>query len=493
MKISQLKEALALGESQTIEFKSDYKNISTIGKVICGFLNTSGGYIVCGANDQGDITGIDRSRSTLQKLEYNVLKDLSPKALVSFQIQDVEGKSVLVIEVPKGKDIPYAFRSIIYLREGQNTPKADIETIRDMVMLKQIEPERWERRFSSADVERDVDPDELHSAVDKIRKAHADYFRDISNPYMVLEDLAAARYGRLTNAGDILFCENPSVRYPQVRVLAVCFATDKTSSTYRDTKSIEGPLVSALEQTFLFILRNTPTISKFHKNVLAREDESLYPGNAIREALVNAFVHRNYSDSSGGIAVHIYPNRLEIWNSGALPKEVSLDKLNQGHISILRNPDIANVLYLRGLMEKVGRGILFILNLCQKNGLPAPKWMSNEKTGVTLTFFAPEVTPEVAMQVTMQVTMQDTTQDNMQVTPEVNRMLNIIKGEMSRQELQDNLKLKNRDYFRKAYLLPALDQGLIEMTIPDKPNSRNQRYRLTNKGRTFIKSRQNQE
>lgn len=139
-------------------------------------------------------------------------------------------------------------------------------------------------------------------------------FRDKNNLLMVLEDLSVSKYGRLTNAGDVLFSSNPAKRYPQARVKAVCFVSDKTDSTYRDMKSYEGPLVPTLEDVYSFIMRNIPTKAKFSNNSLERSDESLYPPAAIREGLVNAFAHRDYSDFSGGIIVFVYPNRLEIWN-----------------------------------------------------------------------------------------------------------------------------------------------------------------------------------
>ena len=115
-------------------------------------------------------------------------------------------------------------------------------------------------------------------------------------------------------------------------------------------------------------------------------------------------------------------------------------------------------------MEKAGRGSVLMVHECEKNGLSAPKWQSEENLGVTLTFFAPEVTGEV--------------------TGEVACLLAVINGPMKRQEIQDALGLKHEDHFREAYLIPALHAGLIEMTIPDKPRSRLQKYRLTRTGST---------
>ena len=168
------------------------------------------------------------------------------------------------------------------------------------------------------------------------------------------------------------------------------------------------------------------------------------------------------------------------------PEGVTPEKLSAGHISVLRNPDIANVMYLRGFMERLGRGSVMIQKSCAKSGLPLPEW-SEEGQNVTLTFYAPQVTPQVNPYVTPQVTPQVnphvTPEVNPHVTPAVMKMINALKGEMSRNEIQEILGLKDIKYFRKAYILPALDGGLIEMTIPDRPKSRLQKYRLTEKGR----------
>ncbi len=391
---------------------------------------------------------------------------IAPKALVALEIQSLENKPVIVIEVPAGKDVPYAFRNTIYIRAGESTQPADAETIRDIVLRRQTEPERWERRFSFADLEGDVDTDQVRTAVAEAQKVRRAFFRDAANPLMVLEDFTAARYGRLTNGGDVLFARNPAMRLPQIRIRAMRYNSDQAGDTYRDMKSIEGPLHAIFEDAYTFIIRNTPSVARFTKGQPKREDSPLYPEDAVREALINALAHRDYSSPSGGVSIHIFPRRLEIWNSGSLPDGVTTESLKEGHLSVLRNPDISHVLYLRGLMEKAGRGSVLMIQQCRENGLSDPEWKSDEKLGVTVTFHAPEVTPEV--------------------TPEVRRLIQHRDGSMLRRELQAAMALKDDEHFRKAYLLPALATGIIEMTQPDKLKSSKQRYRLTALGKAFV-------
>ena len=427
MKPEQIKEMLALGEGQRIEFKSDVRNIDILGQVVCGFLNTTGGYLICGTDERGDVSSVDASPDTIARLECRLNEGISPKALVYVQVQELEQKPVIVIEVPAGKDIPYAFRDVIYIRTGELTQKADVETIRDIVMRHQIEPERWERRFSFADIEADIDVWEVQSVVTDAQRVRRAFFRDTTQPVMVLEDLAVAKYGRLTNGGDILFAINPAIRLPQTRIRAMRYKSDKAGDTYSDMKSFEGPLYSIFEDAYSFIVRNTPSVSRFLKGNPKRQDSPFYPEDAVREALINALAHRDYSLASGGVSIHIFPRRLEIWNSGPLPDGITEESLAKGHISVLRNPDIAHVLYLRGLMEKAGRGSMLMIRQCQEHGLPDPVWRSDTKLGVTVAFHTPEVTPEAAPE----------------AAPEVIRLLARLEGLMLRRELQATMELKD--------------------------------------------------
>ncbi len=470
MKLKQLREKLRLGESQHVEFKTAAGNITAIGHAVCGFLNAGGGTIICGVDDKGRLLGVQAAVETAKRVEQSLVEGISPKVLVWVGIQEVEKVPLLVVEVPAGKDIPYAFQDTVYLRERDATRKAGAEVIRDMVLRRSSEPERWERRMSSCSSDSDTDLDEVKDAVTAARSARQFRFRDADNPQMVLEDFSLAKFGRLTQGGVVLFGQEPGRFFPQVRVRAASFAHDKASDTFRDMKTFDGPLVQVMNQLFDFIIRNTPTVSRFAKGKLWRQDDNIYPQEAIREGLVNAFAHRDYSDHSGGIAVHVYPSRLEIWNSGAFLPGITPDTLlRRGHLTILRNPDMAHVLYLRGFMEMVGRGSYLIVQSCKERGLPDPVWISDEKLGVTLTLRTPEVAPEATPEVAPEA------------TPEV-RLVLMLEGEMSRQEIQSALKLKDAEHFRKSYLLPALEAGLVEMTTPDKPRSSKQRYRLTPKG-----------
>jgi len=474
---------LPLGEPKNLVYR-DYKSFANklsdeIGADVCAFLNSGGGFILFGIDRKGEKKGIIISPEQTTIFLNSIYLNISPRALFSIEIKYIQDNEIFIIEVPAGKDVPYAYRNTIYIREEEKTGRANIDTVRDMVFRRQLEPERWERRFSNADTQSDLSDSEIRITVSQIKNSSFLKLRDEKNITMVLEDISVLKYGRLTNAGDVMFGTNPALRYPQIRSKAVCYISEKTDNSYLDMKSFEGPLVVMLDELLKFILRNISRESVFSTNNIQRIDEYIYPIAAIREGLVNAFAHRDYSYYTGGVSVSIYPQRLEIWNSGSLPDGVTIDEIGIKQISVLRNPDIAHVLYLRGFMEKLGRGSEMIRKSCLDKGLPAPKWIS-DKNGVKLTFYATKVTTEVATEVTTEVATE--------VTTEVKRVINVISGEMSRRDLQGLLDLTSDEHFRKAYIEPSLAAGVIERTIPEKPKSSIQKYRITTLGKKMKKT-----
>ncbi|MGE5784984.1 MAG: Fic family protein [Myxococcales bacterium] len=200
------------------------------------------------------------------------------------------------------------------------------------------------------------------------------------------------------------------------------------------------------------------------------------PPVVFEELLVNALVHRDYLISAP-IRLFVFDNRIEIISPGTLPNNLTVENIRAGN-SNLRNPILASfvakgVLPYRGLGSGVPRAL---------EAWPDIDLRDDRDGGL------------FAATVRRKVVSADLHGDlhgpaTGQVTEQVLKVVENVDGEVTRQGLQDALSLGNRDHFRKAYLLPTLEAGLIEMTRPDKPNSRSQRYRLTTAGKELQRQR----
>ena len=490
MEKEKLLELLSLGESNNIELKNEFDSYD-ICESVCSFLNTKGGFVVCGLTNSTTKERIERWK---QEIEERIASSIHPHTPVFVSISSIANKQVLIIEVPEGRDKPYEFAEKVYIRQRNRPYPADIGTIKEMIFASQVAPTRWERMFSDEITIEDLSSDELKRLFDKMP-----YGNDLTLQRH-LEKLSLSRQGRLTNAADILLTDDPAVRHPQTRVRAVCY-TQKTASKYQDIKKFEGPVIQLIEDLLNFIERNTASQAVFSENSAQRQMIPQYPKNAIREGLVNAFAHRDYTSYGGGIRVEISPEKLTIWNSGSLPEGVSLKSLKKGQISVLRNPDIANYLHLHGYMEMLGRGSVLIQEECKNAQLPVPEWQADE-AGVTLTFFAADTLTEVSRPESGPMIEQAGPESGPMTGPELfaayqaeltstSKMDGVMKvltiGDMSKSEMAEALHLKSvSGALKRAVEKLEKKFHFIEKIDPDKTTSRNQKYRLTAIGKKFL-------
>lgn len=368
-------------ESQHFEHKAADASPETVAVTVCAMLNTDGGTVLIEAKP-----GMKNVADGLYLLKRRLLELISPKSLWSAILIKEPPHIYYLIEVPAGSDRPYVADGTIYVRNKGRTKRADGDTVQRLVRAQAGELERWERRLVPGLTTRDIDGEIIRDVADTARRARNFEFKQSDNLQQTLSDLALFREGQITNAGDVLFGKKPAQRLPQVRVRATVFASDK-GGNFVDNRAFEGHAFAIMDSVFKFIRQHTPVVSSFTTGRLERHDRPAYPEDAVREGLVNAFVHRDYSAFDGGIAVNLFPGRLVIWNSGSLPPEISVGDLKKEHPSKPRNPDIAHVFYLYERMERVGRGTQKIVEWCKAQGLPAPTWKSGD-SGVTLTFFA---------------------------------------------------------------------------------------------------------
>lgn len=228
-------------------------------------------------------------------------------------------------------------------------------------------------------------------------------------------------------------------------------------------------LVKATKQVLDKLNLENRTLTKI--TAKEREEKRLWNAIALREAVINAFVHNDYTREIAP-KFEIFADRLEITSYGSLPSGLSQDEFFEG-FSVPRNKELMRIFKDLDLVEQLGSGVPRILQVYPKDCF---QFSEN---------FLRLILPS-SEQVTEQDTPQDTPQDIPQDTPQVEALLKTMNGLHSRLELQELLELVDRENFRLNYLQPAINAGYIALTLPEKPTSKNQRYYLTEKGKNKV-------
>ena len=433
--------------------------------------NTVGGKILLGVRDDGTVVGV-RDSNTLRARIQDIARNCDPPVRIRLH----PAGEVIAVHVKESDSKPVQCSEGLFSRQGAVTQKLTRAEIRDRF------PSEGAVRFDLAPCPQfaypqDFDLNKFNTWLRRSGIATEARIEDV----LVNIDAAERVNGELLfrNGGVLFFAKNARQFFPQAYITCLLArGTDKVHIL--DRKHFDGGIVADIEEAMRFVERNTRTAYRIEG--LQREDVPEYPVKAVREAITNAVMHRDWFVEGANVFVEIYANRMEVVSPGGLPGNLSIADL--GGRSVRRNSLIADLLHRIAFIEKAGTGMLRIRHESRDLRCPDPEF---EVNGFFTARFWP--TPEVrettgaptAAPITGQVTDQVTDQVIDQVL-----LLSVMVGEMSREQLQEALGLKHRGHFRGAYLLPALRAGLIEMTAPDKPRSRNQRYRLTSAGRNLL-------
>ncbi len=403
--------------------------------------------------------GQEVSDQTLRDLAQG-LDGFEPPARIDIARVQLEiGREVLVFEVDGLSDtIPFTFQGRAYERVQSTTRRMPQTPYEQLLLERAHSKRRWENQEAERASLRDIDREKIFRVVESARASGRlvePVGKDLGR---LLDRLGVRRGGTLLRAAVILFGKRFLPDFPQCELRMARFtAPDKTE--FLDQRQIRGSAFQLLEEALLLCQRHLPRPGRIEPGRLERMDRPLIPPDALREILVNALIHRDYTIAGGAVALAIFDDRIEIWSAGRLPTGITPDDLSREHDSIQRNPIIAEVFYRAGRIEKWGRGTNRVIAQCLDAGITPPEF--REVTGSMVVIFRVQVglTP--------------------QVTPQVTALLEGAQQPRSREELQQVAGLKDRRHFQRSHLEPLLAAGWLEMTIPDKPRSRLQRYRTT--------------
>ncbi len=373
-------------ESQTLEFK-DSVNSPSIVEAVCGMLNATGGVVVIGVADNGSIIGVRDADVRAEEVDRSIRKNMSPPAPWSVLSAEAGDKSVIVIDVPSGPRKPYVVNGRVFVRDGEVNRRATAHDINRLIEDRIRSDEHWERQPAIGMSTTDLDTAEIETTIGQAVEAGR-WDSSITTTEEVLRRLHLVIEDRPIQAAIVAFGTRVLPWYPQCSLRLARFM-GVTKEEFVDQRKMSGHAFLLLEEASQFLGKHLPVRGTFQSGQMRRQDRPLFPVLALREALVNALCHRDYSIAGGAVSIAIFDDRLEIGSTGTLPSGVTVADLKRDHFSQPRNPLLADIFYRRGLIELWGRGTQGIVGQCVEAGCPEPQF--EERAGeFVVRFLAPD-------------------------------------------------------------------------------------------------------
>lgn len=365
-------------ETQVVEWKSSWRDEYL--KWICGFANAQGGVLEVGKNDDGVVVGVADARSLLEEIPNKINSTMGIVADVDLCTDD--GLNYLVITVLPYPN-PISYHGKYYIRSGATNRELTGNALDEFMLRK------YGRTWDGSPVPyvkvSDLDDRAIREfrtkALTSRRLTEADL--DISDPALI-DSLRLAEGKYLKRAAVLLFHEDPEKWVTGAYIKIGYF---ETGADLRYQDEVHGPLITMADRVMDIIY------TKYFRDWISykgiqRVDAPPVPRDAMREAILNAVIHRDYSVAVP-IQIKVFPDKVMIFSQGGLPENWTVDELWAHHQSKPRNPDIANAFYRSGQIEVWGRGIEKIEEACLKDSAPPPVFKSKENdVQVTFPFVA---------------------------------------------------------------------------------------------------------
>jgi ATP-dependent DNA helicase RecG len=362
----ELFNRIAGGEDSFTEFKREIEHNDRFAAELIAFANTEGGQVFVGVDDDGTVFGIADTRKSEERILNVGRNNCVPPMDLLIEKIDVDGLRVIVVHVPRRLGRPCENkRGQCFIRTGSTKRLASPDErarLLEAAGLFHFE-ETPVLRTSLDDLDEGAFARYYYRVYDApLEEAEVPLIRLLENMRLVAQDLTRIR--RLSVAGMLLFGQRPQDHLFYSRVSAVRWAGLEAGEEIIDRQEILGQLPQIIEATESFILRNTRLSA--HIIGARQQDVYQYPRPAIREAIVNAVAHRDYSLSGSQIRVFIFDDRLEVYSPGRLPNGVTLDNI-RAHFSKPRNEIIARALLNLGYVNILGSGVPRMIRLMREH------------------------------------------------------------------------------------------------------------------------------
>ncbi|WP_462135845.1 Fic family protein [Porphyromonas endodontalis] len=467
----EISKLLHCTETYRIERTTSTGDMDKFQEAICAFSNDlpnsrKKGYLILGAHDDGSLSGIKVDDALMKKIagirsDGNIL----PLPIMSVEKVEFEEGDLIIVEVSPALVPPVRYRGRTFIRIG---PRRDIASeSEERVLLEKRTSYMgtfdatpcFEASLKDIDT-RFIENEYLPQIIDN------DILRTDKRP--LKEQLAAIHlydttHDCPTNAAIVLFGTNATFFLHGCYVQYVHFEGEDTGSEILNERQIRGSLCSILPKLESFVKDAIVTARPMPVSILREQIVFNYPELALRELLMNACMHRDYQ-SNMPIRIYQFSNRIEILNAGGLYGEARPE--NFPTVNDYRNPIIAEA--MRGLkyVNMFNRGIQRVKNMLKENGNPEPKFNVSKATAF-------EVTVQPSLSLNLVTDGEKVTKS----TELMNEVIAFCEEPRSLTEIMAHLGLKHRNNTKSRYIDPLIENGFLEMTIPDKPKSRSQKYK----------------
>ena len=356
---------MAFVESEVVELKAEV--VGDICKEVIAFANTRGGTLYIGVSNDGNVVGVKNADQVILQLNNMIRDSIKPDVtmFVGYETQHVSDKDIIAVTIQKGTDRPYYLGSKglkpsgVYVRNGTSSDPATDTAIRRMI--KETDGDSFE---SMRSLEQNLSFEAAEKQFEK---------QNIPFDTAKMQTLGMISDGIYSNVALLLSDQCPS------NIKAATFSGEDKGS-FQDRREFDGSLFQQMEELYSYLDMRNQTKATF--DGLYRIDTRDYPEDALREALLNSLVHRDYSFRASTL-VCVYADRIEFVSVGGLPSGIELDDIMLG-LSVCRNPKLAAIFYRLQLIEAYGTGMPKIMNAYTETELKPKIEVSSNAFKITL-------------------------------------------------------------------------------------------------------------
>ncbi len=470
---------LGLPEGKTLEFKRDLSSPQNVLKTLVAFANSAGGQIIIGVNDRTKaVMGVENPLDEEERLGNIIADGIAPRLVPDVEMCTIEGKTLLIVNVYPSSSRPHYLKSVgreagVYVRLGSSNRQADRELIDEL--RRAVEGRSFDEMSMPELSTADLDLELIERSLGRQRLINEKSLQTLK--------LLRLEQGKLvpTKGAVLLFGRERVFHFPDAWVQCGRFVGTNKAEIF-DHIEIEEPLPQAVDSIMLFLRKHALRGADFSD--VRRRDVWSIPLEILREVVINALVHSDYSQKGTPIRVAFFDDRIEVENPGILLPGMTIEDMKRGN-SKIRNPVIARVFRELKLIEQWGSGVSRIFQEAQVLGLPPPEI---EEVALRLRF---TIWLKQPMPIHSQTTVSDSRlgsrlESRLESSLAARVLLRLAQESDGKAGLAQFLGHKTVSGELHKQIKRLSEANLIEMTIPEKPSSRLQKYRLTTAGRTLL-------